>query len=135
LHSPNASWGTWKGVDSSQFKGVVLNVLPQFEIKLLALGDAGQPDGAWLQVGRVNYFDLEGEYIQEACYFVPAILDYDISIEDRQVTLGAHDFVDFANNTAAIKVPGRGSLTLYTFTTYIGMVGQRTLQAHGFFQH
>jgi hypothetical protein len=69
LHSPNASWGTWKGVDSSQVKGVVFNVLPQFEIKLLALGDAGKPDGAWLQVGRVNYFDLEGGYIQEACYF------------------------------------------------------------------
>ena len=133
LHSPNASWGTWKGVDSSQIKGVVFNVLPQFEIELLALGDPGQPDGAYVRVGRMNYFDLEGEYIQESCYLVPAILDYNISIEDRQVTLGAHKLVDFANNTAAINVGGGGTLTLYTFTTYVGMVGGRPLLAHGFF--
>ena len=49
LHSPNASWGTWKGVDSSQIKGVVFNVLPQFEIEVLALGQPGQPDGAWVR--------------------------------------------------------------------------------------
>ena len=87
------------------------------------------------RVGRLNYFDLEGDYIQEACYLVPAILDYHVSIQNRQVTLGTHDFVDFANNTAAINQFGGGPNTLYTFTTYIIMVRKYEVHAHRFFQY
>lgn len=142
LHSPNATWGSWKGLDLNN-PGLVLYSLPFFQVFVLPLRYAHQPGGAHLTVGSVSFFDLEGEYTQTRCSLIPAIVEHDISIEGRQVTLSTQEnqgrIVDLANNTAAAQwlkfpkqqLPG----TLETLISYLAYVSSFTMQTDWFISY
>jgi hypothetical protein len=134
LHSANATWGRWKGLDLNN-PGLVIYTLPFFEVFVLPLHYAHQPGGAHLTVGRVNFFDLNGEYMETRCLLIPAIVEHDISIKGRQVTLSTQEnqgrIVDLANNTAAAQWLSRPKhklpATLDTLIQYFAFVSNLTL--------
>ena len=90
--------------------------------------EAGKPGGAQLTVGRANYFNLSGDYIQTISTLVPAIVEYEISITGSDVAIKDREvIVAIANNTEGVTlaeiqyhpVPG----TLETFIQFLNMVG------------
>jgi hypothetical protein len=125
LRSSNASWGTWKGFDVSY--GVKEYSLPMFEISVETMHELGKPGGAQLTVGRANYFNLSGYYIQTISTLVPAIIEYEISITGSDVAIKDREVVmAVANNTEGVTlaeiqdhpVPG----TLETLIQFLNMV-------------
>ena len=125
LQSANASWGTWKGFDESY--GVKEYNLPVFEINVEPMHETSKPGGAQLTVGRANYFNLSGYYIQTISALVPAIVEYQISVTDRDVAINDRKAVmAVANNTEGVTlaeiqdhpIPG----TLETLIMFLNMV-------------
>jgi hypothetical protein len=117
--------GTWKGFDVSY--GVKEYSLPIFEISVDTMHELGKPGGAQLTVGRANYFNLSGYYIQTISTLVPAIVKYEISITGSDVAIkGREVVVAVANNTEGVTlaeiqdhpVPG----TLETLFQFLNMV-------------
>jgi hypothetical protein len=88
----------------------------------------------------MNFFDLEGEYVESSCTFIPAIVEYNISIEDRHVTINAQEnqrkVVDLANNTAGVawrsKAGEKQPSTLDTLINFLAFVSNYALQANSF---
>ena len=78
----------------------------------------------------MNFFNLEGEYIQQVCDLYPAVMDYEISIEDRKATIAAAKDsmgpIDIVNNTVDFR-GGRASnekipVTIDIMTEYLANV-------------
>ena len=91
----------------------------------------GLPGGAQLTIGRANYFNLSGDYIQTTSTLVPAIIEYDISVTGTSVAIkDRRGVVGVANNTEGVtlaeiqthEVPG----TLETLIQFLNMVSIET---------
>ncbi|KAK3716961.1 hypothetical protein LTR37_006016 [Vermiconidia calcicola] len=102
----NASWGNWKALTPDTF-GQLTSRLPSFEINIAPVYD--WPTGgeaAVVTVGSASWNEFEGRYLETTCFLLPAILQYDITIEHdaiylpRKVVQGRVHAL--ANNTQAV---------------------------------
>jgi hypothetical protein len=103
--NPNASLGSWKGVD--QIDGKKIYRLPMFEVALTPLHqNAG---GAHLTVGLLATpkAQQQGNFTETSFHLVPAIMAYNISINNGHVTINSQESqtaaIDRANNTEGLR--------------------------------
>ena len=112
---------------SDTAEGYKKYTLPIFEIDIEAMHEIGRPGGAYLTVGQASYFNLSGNYTQVKSTLAPAIVEYDISVTDRQIQLTRQErTIAVANNTEGVTLaeikdhvlPG----TLETLVQFLNMV-------------
>ncbi|KAK3635935.1 hypothetical protein LTR56_014473 [Elasticomyces elasticus] len=112
IYDPNATWGLWRAYDSLHdawrlpmmytLLGYLTPNLPQ------------RSEVAKLQVGLLHWDDPEdenmpnGTYVESTCYYVPAILEYDLVVKGTEVTIPDHPdqgrVVQTANNSLSFSL-------------------------------
>lgn len=101
LHSANTSWGPW-----GQEHGDEVVRLPIFYVKVTR-NYHQESEAAKVTTGVARWQDWQGSYVQTDCIIVPAILEYDVRIENSTVSLesdaASARFVRLANNTHPVN--------------------------------
>lgn len=99
-HNPSASWGRWK-TDGS------VRALPLFSVDVTRNYDLSS-EAALVTTGVTSWSNYQGSYVETVCYMVPAILQYDVHIENDTIALASEPaeahVVRLANNTRPIDV-------------------------------
>ncbi|KAK5681425.1 hypothetical protein LTS10_005955 [Elasticomyces elasticus] len=90
LYDVNATWGTWRSYDSA----TDMFGNPMFYVRLgyLPIHTPQGSEIASIETGMLQWWYLEddtfvGEYVATVCYYTPAILEYDVSIQGKQLTI------------------------------------------------
>ncbi|KAK3109257.1 hypothetical protein LTR53_017683 [Teratosphaeriaceae sp. CCFEE 6253] len=131
--NPNATWGRWKGFDPAS--GKYSNPLLYASLGHLPRGIPQRSEITSLVVGLLQWSDtigvdpatFAGSYVETACWYVPAILKYEVSIRDTEVTVLDYQgrVVDTANNTrsfdATLPVDLVQPITVDAISTQLGL--------------
>lgn len=120
MHSHNTSWGPW---DPKHSRGGVIR-LPIFYVEV-SRNYRQKSESAKVKTGVANWQDWQGSYIQTECFLVPAILEYDVRIENRTVSLESNAasarFVRLANNTKPVNASTLPGYTILQNDTMDGI--------------
>ncbi|KAK3630678.1 hypothetical protein LTR22_021373 [Elasticomyces elasticus] len=140
-HDSNATWGSfYHGWDD----GYQATTNPLFSIKLSYRTTKVRPNSSVVAIGtgflsmhQSENGTLAGEYVYNACYYLPAILEYDVVITGKEVTIPDEPnqgrLVSVANNTWGpweadpdVNWPSTidqftGILNLYLLNEYVGV--------------
>ncbi|KAK3640138.1 hypothetical protein LTR56_005550 [Elasticomyces elasticus] len=106
-HDANATWGIFGHTYDASFDAFT-NPMFSVQVSNFPLLDIYDSEVVALELGSLSFNapehgDITGEYVYSTCYYVPAILEYDILIAGKQATLldhaGQGKLVSRANNT------------------------------------
>ncbi|KAK3068912.1 hypothetical protein LTR53_013158 [Teratosphaeriaceae sp. CCFEE 6253] len=142
-YDENATWGNWRGYDA--YKDQYGN--PFFYVKVYpndtdAAARWQKPEGVRLLVGRMALEamadgNLTGSYNLTECHYKPAVLEYDVKLNGKEVILGRSRLVAAANNTAPERTSDpaadppdtMGELTTF-LNQFVGINNSVTIEAH-----
>ncbi|KAK3111663.1 hypothetical protein LTR53_012864 [Teratosphaeriaceae sp. CCFEE 6253] len=142
-YDENATWGNWRGYDA--YKDQYGN--PFFYVKVYpndtdAAARWQKPEGVRLLVGCMALKamadgNLTGSYNLTECHYKPAVLEYDIKLNGKEVILGRSRLVAAANNTAPERTSDPAADppdTMGELTTFlnqsVGINNSVTIEAH-----
>lgn len=125
MYSVNASWGLWKARFDQEHGPYFM--LPMFSIVLFwteqdfqyEVGEGIIRSGSGVskvQIGTANYSGLEerGQYTLSSCNLMPAILEYDVVMEQNTMRLPQRmdqgRFVQFANSSQLARLAPEGTI-------------------------
>ncbi|KAK5697491.1 hypothetical protein LTR97_007629 [Elasticomyces elasticus] len=139
----NATWGPWRSYDSvNDFVGN-----PMFYVRLgyLPVHTPQRSQVAALETGMLqwwyenNNLTFVGSYVDTICYYSPAILEYEVSIQGKRFTIvKSGKTISIANNTVSfnadlafsqIQLNTIDALTLY-LNLYVGANASMIMSAH-----
>jgi hypothetical protein len=105
LHSPNATWGPGK----DRYANHTSSPLPLFTVDVIRNYEQVS-EAAIATVGYASWHNWEGSFTETKCTLVPAVMEYDVSIDGGIVTL-AYDstkifppVAELANNTKPMSL-------------------------------
>lgn len=103
LHSANASWGPW-GQEGKNRYGIAH--LPIYHVDV-ERNYRLPSEAAKITTGIASWDNWQGSYVETVCFLVPAILEYDVRIENNTISINGDAasarFVSFANNTKPVN--------------------------------
>ncbi|KAK4923562.1 hypothetical protein LTR49_009275 [Elasticomyces elasticus] len=112
VYDPNATWGLWRAYDSlhDAWRLPMMYTL----LGYLAPNSPRRSEVAKLQVGVLHWDDPEdenmpnGTYVESTCYYVPAMLEYDLVVRGTEVTIPDHPdqgrVLQTANNSLSFSL-------------------------------
>lgn len=131
-YNPNATWGGWHSYDPS--RDVFTNPLFLINLQTYSPTLPQRSEVAVLETGILGFTPtadgtVSGSYVDTVCYYVPAILEYDLLIQGQAATISdtpnQYRTVSIANNTRSAKIDNENVQTPNTmdvFTMYLNLV-------------